>query len=80
MRDTGSSERHTRSYITLVGPGSDPRWTAALHDPILEAIENRDTEAVVLAIESHFAEVRGRLAGHLAEVAEQQSQGGTAPS
>ena len=80
LRVWRSLEPVSRTYITLVGPGSDPRWTAALHDPILEAIENRDTEAVVLAIESHFAEVRGRLAGHLAEVAEQQSQGSTAPS
>jgi DNA-binding GntR family transcriptional regulator len=67
-----SLEPMSRTYITLVGPGSDPQWSAALHDPILEAIRGRDTEAVVHAIESHFDEIRERLAGHLAEVVEQQ--------
>jgi len=77
-----SLEPISRTYITLVGPGSDPMWTAGLHDPILDAIAKRDTEAVVHAIESHFDEVRERLAGHIAEVAEQQSRGAgsTAPA
>ena len=79
LRVWRSLEPMSRTYITMVGPGSDPQWSAALHDPILEAIENRDTEAVVRAIESHFDEVRERLAGNLAEVAEQQAQGATAP-
>ena len=76
LRVWRSLEPMSRTYITLVGPGSDPQWTAGLHDPILEAIENGDTEAVVRAIESHFDEVRERLAGHLSEVADQQSRGG----
>jgi DNA-binding GntR family transcriptional regulator len=75
LRVWRSLEPMSRTYITLVGPGSDPKWTAALHDPILDAIEARDTEAVVRAIESHFGEVRERLAGHLAEVADQQTRG-----
>jgi DNA-binding GntR family transcriptional regulator len=75
LRVWRSLEPMSRTYITLVGPGSDPEWTAALHDPILDAIQNRDTDAVVRAIESHFDEVRERLAGHLAEVAEQQDRG-----
>ena len=75
LRVWRSLEPMSRTYITLVGPGSDPEWTAALHDPILDAIRDRDTEAVVRAIESHFDEVRERLAGHLDEVAEQQSRG-----
>jgi DNA-binding GntR family transcriptional regulator len=75
LRVWRSLEPMSRTYITLVGPHSDPRWTAALHDPILHAVENGDTEAVVRAIESHFDEVRERLAGHLAEVAEQQTRG-----
>jgi DNA-binding GntR family transcriptional regulator len=74
-----SLEPMSRTYITLVGPGSDPQWSAGLHDPILEAIRARDTEAVVRAIESHFDEIRERLAGHLAEVAEQQAQAADAP-
>jgi DNA-binding GntR family transcriptional regulator len=73
LRVWRSLEPMSRTYITLVGPGSDPRWTAALHDPILEAVRARDTEAVVRAIEEHFDEVRDRLSGSLAEVAEQQS-------
>jgi len=75
LRVWRSLEPMSRTYITLVGPGSDPQWSAALHDPILDAIQNRDTEAVVRAIESHFDEVRERLAGHLADVAEQQDRG-----
>jgi DNA-binding GntR family transcriptional regulator len=74
LRVWRSLEPMSRTYITLVGPGSDPQWSAALHDPILDAIEKRDTEAVVRAIESHFDEVRERLAGHLAGVAEQQTR------
>jgi DNA-binding GntR family transcriptional regulator len=73
LRVWRSLEPMSRTYITLVGPGSDPQWSAGLHDPILEAISARDTEAVVRAIESHFDEVRERLAGHLAEVAQQQA-------
>jgi len=75
LRVWRSLEPVSRTYITLVGPGSDPEWTAALHDPILDAIADRDTEAVVRAIEGHFGEVRDRLARHLAEVADQQTRG-----
>ena len=75
LRVWRSLEPMSRTYITLVGPGSDPRWSAALHDPILEAIRARDTDAVVAAIERHFDEVRERLAGHLADVTEQQTAG-----
>jgi len=75
LRVWRSLEPMSRTYITLVGPGSDPQWSAGLHDPILAAIRDRDTEAVVRAIESHFDEVRERLAGHLTEVAEQQTRG-----
>jgi DNA-binding GntR family transcriptional regulator len=78
LRVWRSLEPMSRTYITLVGPGSDPQWSAGLHDPILDAISARDTEAVVRAIESHFDEVRDRLAGHLAEVAEQQAAGPSA--
>jgi DNA-binding GntR family transcriptional regulator len=74
LRVWRSLEPMSRTYITLVSPGSDPQWTAHLHDPILDAVRARDTEAVVRAIESHFHEVRERLAGHLADVAEQQAQ------
>jgi len=80
LRVWRSLEPMSRTYITLVGPHSDPQWTAALHEPILEAIRRRDTEAVVRAIESHFDEVRDRLSGSLAEVAEQQAHGTEPPA
>src|SRR6185369_7004780 len=46
LRVWRSLEPMSRTYITLVGPNSDPQWTCALHDPILDAISARDTEAV----------------------------------
>ncbi len=75
LRVWRSLEPLSRTYITLVGPGSDPQWIAGLHDPILDAIRVRDTDGVVHAIESHFEEIRDWLAGHLAEVVEQQAAG-----
>lgn len=75
LRVWRSLEPLSRTYITLAGPGSDPKWTAALHDPVLDAIRARDTEGVVRAIETHFEEVRDRLAGHISEVVEQQESG-----
>lgn len=66
LRVWRSLEPLSRTFITLAGPGSDPEWSAALHDPILAAIRARDTDGVVRAIESHFEEVRERLAGQLA--------------
>ncbi len=68
LRVWRSLEPLSRTFITLAGPGSDPEWSAALHDPILEAIRARDTDGVVRAIERHFEEVRDRLAGQLADV------------
>jgi DNA-binding GntR family transcriptional regulator len=72
LRVWRSLEPMSRTYITLVGPGSDPHWTAALHDPMLAAIRDRDTEAVVAAVENHFDEVRERLAGSLSGTTDQQ--------
>lgn len=72
LRVWRSLEPMSRTYITLTGPRSDPQWSAALHDPILEAVRERDTEGVVRAIEGHFEEIREWLAGHLTEVVEQQ--------
>ena len=67
LRVWRSLEPLSRTFITLAGPGSDPQWSAALHDPILEAIQARDTDAVVRAIEGHFDEVRDRLASQLTD-------------
>ncbi len=54
----GSLEPLSRTYLTLIGPGADLRWSAQLHAPILAALERRDVEAVVTALQSHFDEVR----------------------
>ena len=62
----GSLEPFLRTYITLVVPGADPRWAADLHTPILAALQARDAEAVVAALESHFADVSENMAGRLA--------------
>jgi len=63
LRVWRSLEPFSRTYITLVGPGSDPQWTAHLHDPMLAAIRTRDGKALVKAIERHFDEVRDNMSG-----------------
>ena len=58
----GTLEPFSRTYITLVVPGADPTWSADLHVPIMAAVERRDPDAVVLALERHFDEVRDNMA------------------
>lgn len=65
-----SLEPFSRTYLTLVGPNSDPQWSADLHNPMLRAIRQRDTDHLVRAIEGHFDEVRTWLGRRLAEAAE----------
>jgi DNA-binding GntR family transcriptional regulator len=60
-----SLEPFSRTYITLVVPGADPQWSADLHVPILEALQARDVERVVAALERHFAEVSANMAERL---------------
>jgi DNA-binding GntR family transcriptional regulator len=57
-----SLEPFSRTYLTLVVPGADPQWSADLHAPILAAIERRDSEAVVEALQRHFDEVSDNMA------------------
>ena len=57
-----SLEPFSRTYITLVAPGADARWTADLHPPILDALRARDAGAVEAALRQHFAAASGRLA------------------
>jgi DNA-binding GntR family transcriptional regulator len=57
-----SLEPFSRTYITLVVPGADPHWSADLHAPILTALEQRDAEGVVAALEEHFREVSENMA------------------
>jgi DNA-binding GntR family transcriptional regulator len=71
LRVWRSLEPFSRTYITLAGPGSDPQWSADLHDPMLDAVQARDAEALVSAIERHFDEVRTWLAGHLPSTADE---------
>jgi len=58
----GSLEPLARTYLTLVTPGADARWSAALHGPVLEAFRSGDTGAVVAALERHFEDVRDHMA------------------
>jgi len=69
LADNGTLERVWRSleplsrtYITLVIPGADPQWSADLHTPILAALEQRDPEAVIEALQRHFDEVSDNMA------------------
>ena len=60
-----SLEPFSRTYITLVVPGADPRWSADLHVPILDSLRRRDVDAVVAALERHFEEVSANMADRL---------------
>jgi DNA-binding GntR family transcriptional regulator len=57
-----SLEPFSRTYITLVAPGADARWTADLHPRIVAALRTRDAEQVVAALRDHFDEVSTRVA------------------
>ena len=60
-----SLEPFSRTYLTLVVPGADPQWSADLHTPILVAVQARDPDAVVAALEQHFADVAANMARRL---------------
>ena len=60
-----SLEPFSRTYLTLVVPGADPQWSADLHTPILAALRARDVDAVVAALEGHFADVAANMARRL---------------
>jgi DNA-binding GntR family transcriptional regulator len=64
-----SLEPFLRTYITLVVPGADPQWSANLHTPVLDALRDRDPDAVVAALERHFGEVSENMASRLAAAA-----------
>ena len=67
LRVWRSLEPFSRTYLTLVMPGSDPDWTAGLHIPIVESLRRRDTLGVVRALENHFAEVSNVVSRRLAD-------------
>ena len=58
----GSLEPFLRTYITLVVPGADPQWSADLHAPILAALQRRDTDQTVEALQRHFVDAGANLA------------------
>lgn len=58
-----SLEPYSRTYITLLAPGSDAHWTADLHPSIVRALRTRDAEQVVQALRRHFEQARDHLAG-----------------
>lgn len=69
LADNGTLERvwrslepFSRTYLTLAVPGADPAWAADLHAPILEALEARDPERVVSALQRHFDDVSENMA------------------
>jgi DNA-binding GntR family transcriptional regulator len=57
-----SLEPFLRTYITLVVPGADARWTADLHEPIVAALVRRDVDAVASALDHHFVEASANMA------------------
>ena len=65
LRVWRSLEPFPRTYITLVSPGSDPHWSADLHTPILEALRERNADAVAASLARHFEEVRSALESRL---------------
>lgn len=61
QRVWGSLEPFSRTYLTLLIPDADARWTADLHPPILDALTARKSRLAVKAITHHFAEARARV-------------------
>jgi DNA-binding GntR family transcriptional regulator len=57
-------EPFSRTYITLVAPGSDRRHVADEHLPVLDALRRRDPELAVEVLHQHFANAAARLGSH----------------
>lgn len=56
-----SLEPFSRTYITTATPGVAVEEIAALHWPVLDALEKRDPEAVVAALRQHFEQAGSKL-------------------
>src|ERR1700730_564075 len=65
LRVWRSLEPFSRTYLTLIMPGSDAEWSAGLHPPIVDSLRQRDAAGVIHALERHFTEVSDVLAGRL---------------
>jgi DNA-binding GntR family transcriptional regulator len=59
-------EPFSRTYITIVAPGSDRRRIADLHQPVLDALCAGDPERVTAVLHRHFEEAATSLASHWA--------------
>jgi len=57
-------EPFSRTYITIVAPGSDRRRIADGHEPVLEALRRRDPELVTAVLHRHFEDAAASLASH----------------
>lgn len=73
-----SLEPFSRTYITLMAPGADPKWTASLHRPIYEALVRGDSEAVVAALDWHFVQVRDNMARRWRDPGENENRAAVA--
>ena len=85
LRVWRSLEPFSRTYLTLIMPGSDPEWSAGLHPPIVDSLRQRDAAGVIRALEMHFTEVSDVLASRLeatasADHADDASADGRPPS
>ncbi len=54
-------EPFSRTYITLVAPGVDPVEIAAFHEPILDALRQRDPDLLEQVLRRHFVDAAARL-------------------
>jgi len=59
-------EPFSRTYITIVAPGADPRRIAEEHVPVLDALRRRDPVRATEVFHAHFANAAAML-GHLWE-------------
>jgi DNA-binding GntR family transcriptional regulator len=61
-------EPFSRTYITIVAPGSDRRRIADQHLPVLDALAKRDAALVTAVLHRHFEDAAASLASHWATV------------
>lgn len=59
-------EPFSRTYITIVAPGSDRRRIADQHQPVLDALAQRDAALVTAVLHRHFEDAANSLASHWA--------------
>ena len=57
-------EPFSRTHITIVAPGADPRQIADAHLIVLDALRRRDTALAVDVLHQHFANAAAMLARH----------------